>query len=440
MNLDIRRKLFYVLYFLQIFFLIFVWWQNSGPRVKIGGGQALISLGGLFGLMAGFFFLYQMILISGTKFFERSFGLDRLARIHHTTGLVGYGFLIAHVLFIITGYMALTGNNFIAQYFELKNSLPYILLATISLILLDLVIVTSIVIVRKRLKYEFWYFVHLLVYFAVLLAFFHQVANGQNLLSSKELRTYWYGLYFAAFGLVLWRRWFLPIYLEFKFKFRVKKVVRENNSVVSIYVEGKDISRFKYDAGQFNLWQFWQKGLRTMHHPFTISSSPGDSYLRLSAKAIGDFTKKLDKLEKGTPVLISGPYGLFSNRVSTRKNRLFIAGGIGITPILSILRSGVQPNDVLIYAAQTIDDAVFSDVFLKLKEKGLKTIFVLSQEKVKGTYEGYLSGEILDKEINGLKDRDIWLCGPPPMMKAVEKLLDERKMPKSQIHTEKFRL
>src|SRR5690606_5842806 len=104
-----------------------------------------------------------------------------------------------------------------------------------------------------------------------------------------------YSLYVLAFGAVLWRRWLLPLWLEQKHQFRVDKVIKENDSVTSVYITGKNLGSFVYEAGQFNLWQFWQKGLRSMHHPFTISSSPKDPYLRISAKAIGDFTKKLDQ-------------------------------------------------------------------------------------------------------------------------------------------------
>lgn len=278
------------------------------------------------------------------------------------------------------------------------------------------------------------------MYASVFLALFHQVTNGQNLLSNDALRIYWYALYITAFSLVLWRRWFLPVYLEFKHRFRVQEVVDEGGGVTSVYVTGKNLAQFSYTAGQFNLWQFWQKGLRTMHHPFTISSAPGDPYLRLSAKAIGDFTAKLGQLKKGSPVLVSGPYGLFTQVVATKNKRLFIAGGIGITPILSMLKNNVLKDDVLIYAAQTKEDAVFLSELKPLEVKGLKIAYVFSKQKTKGAYEGRISKDILKNEVSNIKNRDTWLCGPPPMMNPVEGLLEELSVPKNQVHTEKFRL
>jgi predicted ferric reductase len=438
--MQLRRQLFLLFFGVQVVGITVAWWLANSSRVTAGGDVALIAFGGLCGLLAGYFFLQQMILISGASFIERHFGLDRLARIHHTTGLIGYVLLLLHVTFIVAGYASLNNASFPEQFLDLRNNFAYVGLASIALLLLDAVVITSIVIVRKRLKYELWYFVHLLVYSAVLLALLHQINNGQSLLGNEYLRFYWYVLYIAAFGLVLWRRWLLPIFLEHKHRLRVQKVEKENESVTSIYITGKNLAAFKYDAGQFNLWQFWQKGLRSMHHPFTISSSPGDPYLRLSAKAIGDFTSKLDEVKVGTPVLISGPYGLFSRRVSAGRPRLFIAGGIGITPILSMLRDEVKKGDVLLYAAQSREDAVFAKDFKQLASRGLKTSYIFSNEKVKGSYNGHLNKQIINKEVTQITKRDVWLCGPPPMMNAVEQALTELRVPKDQIHTEKFRL
>ncbi|MDZ7786397.1 MAG: ferric reductase-like transmembrane domain-containing protein [Candidatus Saccharibacteria bacterium] len=439
MKLARRRQLFYALYFLQIIGIFLVWLSKSTQQLQVGGGAALIAIGALSGLLAGFFFLYQLILISGTKLIEKHFGLDRLARIHHVTGLFGYGFLITHVLFIVLGYSSLTGNGFIEQYFALQD-LAYVTFASVSVFLLSAVIVTSIVIVRRRLKYELWYLVHLLVYAAVLLALFHQVSNGQNLMGNDWLRAYWYGLYVVAFTLVLWRRWLMPLYLEYKHRFRVEKVVKENSGVTSVYVTGKNLDKFHYQAGQFNLWQFIQKDVRGMHHPFTISSSPKDPYLQLSAKAVGDFTKKLDQLRPGAPALISGPYGLFTQKVATGRQRLFIAGGIGVTPLRSMLRDDVRGDDILIYATRTMKDAVFADEFKKLEKQGLKVVHVLSDEKRKAAHHGYVSADILTSEVNDITERDIWLCGPPVMMQKVEEALAGLNVPKKRIHTEKFKL
>lgn len=408
-------------------------------RLESGNGTAMVALGGLFGLMAGFFFLHQMILISGSRFFERYFGLDRLARIHHTTGFIGYFFLIAHVLFIVNGNAALTNLPLINQFMSLVESYPYVLQASIALLLLDIVIITSIITVHKRLPYEMWYLVHLLVYAAVLMALFHQIENGQTLIQSDILRYYWLGLYATAFSLVLWRRWLLPLWLHKKHRFKVGHIAAEANGVTSIYVTGERLDEFNYEAGQFNLWQFLQKEVRGMHHPFTISSSPKDPYLRLSVKAVGDFTGKINRLNPGTPVLISGPYGLFTKRVQTKPKRLFIAGGIGITPIRSMLGDNVQKDDVLIYAAKTAGDLAFKDEFESMKKAGLSITYVLSEEHSPGTKHGYANKDVLHG-VPDLLQREIWLCGPVPMMDAVTKQLKNLGVKHQSIHTERFKL
>lgn len=438
----IARAGWYIVWLLHLAVFTYFWYDLRGETLGGGGGTALISVGALFGLYAMFAFMTQYILMSGIRPLERVFGLDRLTRMHHVNGFLGWGLLLGHVPLILMGYSQGSGTGMLAQLRELMGALPYITWAVIANVLLQVVFLSSIVIVRRRLKYEWWRTTHWLVYGVFILAFWHQLANGQELLAYPGLRRYWIGLFIFALGAVFWRRYLRPLLLYARYRFVVEKVTTEAPGVTSIYVSGQSLQKLRYQAGQFAFWYFWQSGFRTQKHPFTISSSPKDPYLRLSAKGIGDYSAALSAIRKGTPVLLNGPYGRFTTAVQTRKKRLFIAGGIGITPIRSMLGEERLPGDMLLYSARTQADLAFFDEIEQWRADGLEVGYFVGESSLRAPYMhiAQIDGPQLQQLAPDLAERDVWLCGPPPMMDAIEKTLIGLGVPKPQIHTERFRL
>jgi predicted ferric reductase len=437
------RLAWFAVWLLQIEVLVKVWADNRWTEVQQGGGEAWIALGALAGLLGAFCLLTQLVLISGWPPIERAFGLDRLARMHHKNGFIGYSLIMTHVLLIVGGYSLITGQGIISQYFALTRSLPYVLLAAFAFWALNAVVLSSIVIVRRRLRYEWWRTVHWLVYAVIVLSFWHQINNGAELLGSQWLRYYWYFIYAFALSVVIYMRLIRPLLLYRRYGFRVDRVEKEADGVNSIYVTGRGLDNFRYWAGQFNFWYFWQPGLRLQKHPFTISSSPGSPYLRLTPKAVGDYTRQLAELRPGTPVLINGPFGRFSMMLSSTAPRLFIAGGIGITPLRSMIGDGVAADDVLLYCARRSADLAFRQDFDEMADKrGLTLYYVLSEEKAEGENMRYgqLDNNLLESLVPDLATRDVWLCGPPAMMRAVSRRLRYLGVPARRIHTERFEL
>ncbi len=436
------RRIWYIVWALHIATLTYLWYDLRGPVMGTDAGTTLISVGALFGLCAMFALMTQYILMSGIAPLERAFGLDRLIRMHHLNGFLGWGLLCGHVPLILLGYGQSSGLSWLAQLSELMSVLPYLTLAVIADILLQIVFVSSIVIVRRQLKYEWWRTTHFLVYGVFILAFWHQRANGQELLAHPWLRGYWTFLFVFALSVLWWRRYLRPILLYLRHRFVISKVVEEAPGVTSLYVTGRNLERFHYQAGQFSFWYFWAQGFRTQKHPFTISSSPGDPYLRLSAKAIGDYSSQLPQLRKGTPVLINGPYGRFTSAVQTTPRRLFIAGGIGITPLRSMLGAGRQPGDMLLYSARTPADLVFFSEIETWRQEGLKVEYFVGERTSIATHMrvAQIDKTAVGELVPDVAERDVWLCGPPGMMDAIGTALISLGVPKRQIHTERFRL
>ena len=400
--------------------------------------EVLIALGALSGFTASYLLLTQLFLIGGGNFIESKFGLDDLSRAHGNNGKVAFFFIFAHIDLMVFGYLLQGGSpvtKFFSQYLSLVFSETYYLLAGVAWVSFLIVIVTSIVMVRKRLPYELWHGIHFLAYLSILLPAFHQIQAGNALGRFAVFKFAWIGLYIIAFGSIVLFRYILPLTVYKKHNFRIDKIEKENGDISSIYITGDNLHSFNYAAGQFAIWHFFEKGLWWQPHPFTISSTPGDKRLRITVKNIGNGSVRIQSAKTGTKVLIQGPYGIFSKPNSIKK-RLFIAGGIGITPINAMLQDRSSVEDILVYGARTEEDLVLLD---ELKNTNAKVLPVLSQP-TGGRKGEYISGDLLKKYVSDLKNREIWLCGPSDMVEKVKRALVEIGVSLELIHTEEFRL
>jgi predicted ferric reductase len=421
----------------------FFWWRGSGQTLGSDLASSLLAFGRLSALLGVYSILVQYLMISRARWLEPYFGLDRLTRWHHWNGFIAVSFIVCHVALIVLGYSAATDSGLVAQYFELVKEVPYVWLAALANFCLFLTIGSSIYIVRKHLKYEWWWYVHFLNYLVVILAIWHQLANGFDLVSHQGFRYYWIGLHLLVFGNLLLFRFIRPSYLYYKHRFRVEKVASETASTNSIYISGRNLDQFKYQAGQFAKWWFLAKGYWTEEHPFTISVEPGNQYLRLTPKMVGDFTTRLKQLKPGTPVIIDGAYGIFTASASSSEKLLFIAGGIGITPIRAILGKlqNSQKDMALLYSARSRSDLTLKAELEAIAKKAkLKITYILSEEKASGYEYGQLDKPKLAALVPDIKSRDVYICGPPPMMTALKHAAQELGVKKTKIHIERFSL
>ena len=415
-------------------------WAGSMPVLS----EMLVGVGSLFGLLATYLFLTQFILISGSKFIEARWGLDRLAGSHANNGQVAFYILLLHVAAVVVGYNIRQGggaSDIPLTYVEMGKTLPGVVFAAVALWIFVSIILSSIVMdVRKRLSYELWHFIHFATYLAVLLPIFHQLSLGATI-AQPWFRTFWIALFSSSFGVIIWSKWLRPLLMYSYYRFEVDKVVDEADGVRSVYIRSKRLPKFSWQAGQFAFWWAPVKGLWYQPHPFTISSAQKEGVLRFTPKAIGSGSEAMQRLKPGDPMIIDGPYGRFTSVVSSGKKRLFIAGGIGITPIRAMLGEYTSADDVLVYGAQTKADLAFYDDIVKwVKKNKLSLQVVLSQGSMKAAKKGRITTEEIQSIAPDYLQRDIWICGPPPMMDAIETQLLEEGIDAGLIHTERFKL
>ncbi len=387
--------------------------------------------------MLQFFFMGRM------PWLERVFGLDALSRIHRANGKRAFWFLVAHPILIIAGYSLNTGLSFWGQYLELFTQFPHIRLATLGSVLFLIVYGTSVYTVVLRLKYESWYFVHLTAYLAVFASFWHQFSLGTDLLDNRIFYGYWVALYIAVFASHLVFRFLRPWYLYQRHQFRVARLERESPEAVSVYISGKNLDRFPVQPGQFMIFRFLTRGLWWQAHPFSLSMVPNGRELRITVKELGDFTKIVRNLAIGAKVLIDGPYGVFTDLFSVSSRVLLIAGGIGITPIRSLAEQMLaKGKDVaVLYANKTTDGIVFKKELEALKERyPARIIHVISEQPDYAGERGRIDQEKIVRLVPDVASREVYLCGPPPMMDSLIGILRGLGLAPERIHYEKFEL
>ncbi len=420
------------------------WWIGTASFFTNGVFTALgwAGIARLVGLYAAFLLPLQLILIGRVKWVESVFGLDKLSRLHRTNGIIILGLIIAHPLLMILSYSHLNETGFIAQYLLfLGGGIGEILEATAGLAILLGTIVWSLTIVRRKLKYEWWYYVHVFNYLAISLIFLHI----KEMTATSEYIAwpiFWIALYVFTALNVSWFRFIRPLLRYWQHSFTVSKV-EDLGVATSIYISGHNMDKFKITAGQFMIFRFLQHGFWTQAHPFSMSMAPNGREVRLTAKKLGDFTNELPKIQVGTKVIIDGPHGVFTEQLIEREKLLFIAGGIGITPIRSMLEAidGRYADKLLIYSNRNPVETVLHDELTSLSEQhGFKIIDVYAETDVPGAERGRLDQPMLARLVPDIADRDIFLCGPPPMMIALRNAMVELGVHKKQIHFERFAL
>lgn len=403
----------------------------------------LLALGRLAGLIAAAGILAQLLLVSRAKWLEPLFGLDRLTKAHHLSGLIIPFAIVFHPA-LITLYHARQGKlTFFAQYRTILGweDVPA---AGAGAFLIIAAVIMSLPLIRHRLNYEAWHASHLLLYAGLGLAVGHQLGLGGDVIGNPYFARTWYALYVFALANLVWGRILKPLWSYGRHKFAVEKIVPETTEVESIWITGRNMASVQAEAGQFALLRFWTPGFKSQAHPFSISKEPDGDYLRFSVKKSGDFTSAVhNSLRPGTPVIIDGPYGIFTEKKCLGDKALLIAGGIGITPI-RVLAERLQfldKNCVLLYANRSQKDIVFKRELAELELLGGLTVHhVLSEESDWTGETGYVDAGLIKRLVPDFAERDAFLCGPPPMMAAVSAALTGLGMSKTRIHSEVFSL
>lgn len=425
--------------------LVTYWWEvDGGVRDLVRPATGLISLGRVTGLWSAQLLLVQVLLMSRLPPLENAFGRDRLVKLHRVIGLTSFYLIVAHIVTIVGGYASARWSLVLPTTWQLITDYAGMLLATAGTVALIMVVVTSIKIARRRMRYESWHLIHLYGYLGAGLALPHQLWTGQQFLQSKGATIYWWSLWIAAAGTVIVWRIGLPLCRSVRFRLQVAAVVPESPDTVSVILTGRDLDRLPLQPGQFLVVRFLARPGWTRANPFSISAAPDGRSVRITAKIVGDGSTRLARMPVGTRVLFEGPYGRLSPRARSARTVVLAGAGVGVTP-LRALAEGLDyaPGEVTLLHRYTADP-LFAGEFNRLAaERGLR---VLPLPGPRTTAESLLGpvgvgadeAELLRAWLPDVVNSEIYICGPQPWSAGFERLAARLGVPREQVHVESF--
>lgn len=399
------------------------------------GKNSILTVAKFVGLHAALLMMFQLLLVARLPWLDRRIGMDRLTVWHRWTGFTLLWTVLTHATLIVLGYATLD-NASMARTFLALAGVPASLLGMLAATLIITIATTSLRAVRRRLQYETWHGLHLLVYLAISLAFVHQLLETTTFKSSTFAVVYWWTLWIVAVGALLVGRIAMPVCRNAYHQFRVQAVVPESNNVVSVHVTGRHLDRLPAKAGQFFIWRFPGHNHWWLANPFSLSAAPDGRSLRLTAKAVGSGSAGLRHVPVGTRVFMEGPYGAFTSLQRTRPGALLIAGGVGITPIRALLEEKSTEDVVVLYRVRGESDAVLLNEVRQLIETHGGRLHLLTGRTREGARP--FEPDNLRSLVPDVTERDVYVCGPPAMTSAVLSSLRTIRVPNSQVHAEKF--
>ena len=421
--------------------IVWLWVHGGNASDDLSAGNFVTGLGRLTGLLGAYSALVQVVLLARLPWLERLVGFDRLTVWHRWNGHACLDLVLAHVVLSVWGYALFDRISLPKEISTMLGGglYPGMITATVGTALLVAVVVSSVMIVRRRLRYEWWYGVHLAVYAGIALAWFHQIPTGNELHYDAVAADYWRALYVATLVTIVGFRVGAPVLKSFRHRLRVAEVVEEGPGVVSLHLTGRALERLEARAGQFFLWRFLDRKRWWASHPFSLSAAPGGRSLRITVKSLGDFSRGLRDVAPGTRVIAEGPFGVFTEAARRREKVLLVAGGIGITPVRALMED-MRGDVVVIYRVVDESDIVFRDELERLaRERGLTLHFVVGDHATPAGSR-LLTKEHLRELVPDIAERQVYVCGPPAMAEALERNVRRADVPARFIHTEKFAL
>lgn len=382
------------------------------------------ELGRSFALLGFMILVLQVFLSTRIKWIEQPYGFDILIRFHRHMGIFALPLILAHPLLLAAG----SGNWGIVLGPSVSLGV-WLGRATLAVLIINILL--SVYQRSLGMTFERWRLVHdILSPLIIVGAFVHSFMIGSDL-SLAVMQGIWIAATAAALAVFVFHRFIRPRILK-EHAYRVTEVVPEAPGVWTVkLVPAAGEPLLDYLPGQFQFITFFRdRGLPEEEHHWTISSSPADrDYVSSTIKDLGDFTSTMGETRAGDRAAVHGGFGRFSYVLHPEERDLvFIAGGIGITPLMSMIRHMRDTRDtrrvLLIYANRDEGGIVFSRELSEIEAGGYPSLRVVH---VLGSPPPGWSGEsgFVDREKllrlcgDDLEGKVFYVCGPPGLIDAV---------------------
>ena len=386
-------------------------------------------------LSGTYFALVGLLMVARIPWVEGSVGHDRLVTWHRKLGPWSLYLIGLHVALVVLGYSMNDKRFYPRELWILITTYPWMLPAAAGFVLLVMAGVTSYKKARAHMSYESWWVIHLYTYLAVALSFMHQILTGAMFFGHPLNKAWWIGLYtFVGASMVAWRI-FLPLFRSIRHQLVVDRVVVEGPGVVSIHIKGRKLDKIGAQGGQFFGWRFLTRNFWYQSHPYSLSAAPHDKLMRITVKDLGDHSRSLANLKRGTRVLAEGPYGIFTVNRAVNKNVLLVGGGVGITPLRALLEEVPPGSSVdVIYRAAKVEDLVLKKELDYLAEQtGARIHYMVGPRD-----QFPLTPNHLVKIIPNVAKCDVFVCGPEALVHRIRHSVEALGVPSNRFHDEAF--
>lgn len=432
------RLLVWVFYLLIVLLPLLVMIIFPMPKGRDFWRDFSVGLGFVGLAMAGL----QFIPTARLHFLADIFDMDHIYKVHHFLSIVSVVLVLLHpvILLVNNPYTLLLLNPFTAPWRAQAG--------LIGLACLLLIAITSVLRADLKLGYNAWHGIHDLLAGSIAVFALIHIFKVNYYSSTTAVKWVWVFEAIIWVGMTIYMRLIKPIRTLRK-PFSVKKVIKETADTWTIILEPKGHEGLDFNAAQV-AWININSSPFSLHkNPFSISGSAHrKDELRFSIKNLGDFTSTIGKLKGGEIVYVDGPFGSFSLQDRrTQKGLVLLAGGIGAAPIMSILHSLADAKDkrpvVFFYGSYDEKNIIFQKDLENLKKKlNLKVIYVLEKPKDKKKFaSGYITQSLLESHLpRDRKKLYYFVCGPLPMIEAMEAHLSNLGIDDSQVTTEKYEM
>jgi len=390
--------------------------------------STLKSLANMAALVGTAAFAVALVLGSRLRVAEWLFaGLDRMYRAHRSLGLVAVTLVVLHALLLALSQALRTGVSAWSLFTPGAGWRIFVGVVALAGLLAGLALTLF-----ARMRHETFVLVHKSVGIVFLVAGVHVFVVPGTKASSRPLTVYLAVLAVLALAAFARRSLFGRLLVR-RHRYRVEGVNRLAEDAVEI-VLARVGAGLRFRPGQFVFVRFAELGGQA--HPFSITSAPDEAAVRLVVKALGDYTAALMDLPAGGSAELEGPHGTFSHLALANSRQVWIAGGIGITPFLSMARSldGSGHEIDLYYCTEGADQAYFLHELFQVADRNPR-VRVIPIRKV---HLGRLGADDIEAASRDLPEKDILICGPPVMVRNLTGQLRDRGVPRARIHFEDF--
>jgi predicted ferric reductase len=436
LHYTVRGAVWIVVYLLFVLAPLFALLTGSLPPARdfwtefsVAIGYSGLAIMGLqFGLTARF------------RYVTEPWGEDVIYHFHRQISLIAVGLVLVHPMIMFFAQPQLFAMPAAA------SEIPWGAVAAVfSLSALIAMVVMALWRAQLKIPYEIWHLSHVgLAIVAVTGGLLHMV-GWSFYLTDPWKRTLWTGLTIFWIGLLFFVRIVKPLFM-LRRPYRVTEVRSERGETATLVMKPDGHPGFRFKPGQFGWLTVWGSPFKITGHPFSFSSSAEatDGRVEMSIRNLGDFTSAVPNLPVGQRVYLDGPYGAFTIG-NPADIHVLIAGGVGVTPMLSMIRTLADRRDarpvILLYGSKDWESITFREELEELEGRlNLKVVHVLANPPADWDGEtGYITAETFERHLPPpFEDHEYFICGPGPMMDAIEKELSELGVPLSKYHSERY--